>query len=145
MTTQHTEAPVVVDPATGEVVEELTIPVLNAELIQLNRALAAMEQPMKELLAEQQRVSLRYDLEYSAAVLASPQRSEDRRKADAMQHVASVRLEDSEESLATRKSVLEMRIRAMRDAGHDLRARMSALQSVANNLRTQAQIERYTP
>lgn len=143
MTRPQNEAPVVVNPATGEVVEAPTISSINVELVDLNRRLADMQKPMADLLAEQQRVCLRYDLEFSAAVLASPQRSEDRRKADAIQHVAKVTLEDSPESLATRKSLLEMRIRAMRDAGHDIRARMSALQTIANNLRTETNLLRY--
>lgn len=140
MSTQN--QPVTADPTTGEVIDIASI---NAELVRLNRQLAEMEPSVRALLEELRRVSLRYDVEYSTAVLASPQRSEDRRRADATLHVSQVVLDDSPEPLASRKSRLEIQLRAMRDAGHDIRARMSALQTISNNLRTQARVEGYMP
>jgi hypothetical protein len=98
---------------------------------------------MKELLTEQKRISLRYQIEYSTAVRASTAGAADQRKADALLYLSTLVLDDSPVDLLTRKEELEVRIRTMRDAGHDIRARMTTLQSIANNLRTQANLLRY--
>lgn len=142
MTSSRQDAPVAVDKATGEVIDLDTV---NSELIALNQALAAQAPEMSRLLAEQKRVGLRFQLEFAAAVKASTAGAADQRKADALLHVSTVVLDDSPVDLLTRKEELEVRLRAMRDLGHDLRARMSSLQSVANNLRTEANLLRYGP
>lgn len=143
MTRPQNDAPVLMNPATGEMVDDLTIPLVNAEMVQLNRDLAAMQEPMKALLKEQKDISRRYLVEYSTAVLASKAGAADQRKADALIYLSTLDIDGSGVDLLTRKETLDVRVRAMRDAGHDIRARLSTLQSVANNLRTETNLLRY--
>lgn len=110
---------------------------VNERLVRLANELEASQPELERLLAEHQRVSLAYELRYAATVQTSEQRSEDRRKAEAVAQLYQERLDDSEVDLATRKSELEMRIKAMREAGHNIRASMNGLQTVAANLRAE--------
>lgn len=126
--------PTVLDPTTGEV---RTLADVNNDILQLGNQLEAAQPEMDRLFAECSQVTLRYDLEYAAAVKTSSGRSEDVRKADALAHVSTATLPDSPVPLAYRKAELEMRIRAMRDGMHNLRARMDSLRTVSANLRTE--------
>lgn len=110
---------------------------VNERLVRLANELEDAQPELERLLAEHQRVSLAYELRYAASVQTSEQRSEDRRKAEAIALLYEARLDDSEVDLATRKSELEMRIKAMREAGHNIRASMNGLQTVAANLRAE--------
>lgn len=121
------------DPA----LEPMTPGDVNTRLIELADALERSQPELERLLVEYQRVQLQYDLRYAATVQTSEQRSEDRRKAEATAAMYEERLDDSPVDLATRKAELEMRIKAMREAGHNIRASMNGLQTVAANLRAE--------
>lgn len=110
---------------------------VNARLVELANELEKLQPELERLLAEHQRVALRYDLQYASVVQTSEQRSEDRRKAEAVAAMFKAYLPDSTVDLATRKSVLEMQIKAMREAGHNIRAAMNGIQTVAANLRAE--------
>lgn len=110
---------------------------VNARIVQLADALEQSQPELERLLAEHQRVSLAYELRYAATVQTSEQRSEDRRKAEATARLYTEHLDDSTVDLATRRSELEMRIKAMREAGHNIRASLNAMQTVAANLRAE--------
>lgn len=110
---------------------------VNARLVEYADALEQAQPELERLLAEHQRVSLAYELRYAASVQTSEQRSEDRRKAEATARMFDERLPDSDMDLTTRKADLEMRIKAMREAGHNIRASMNGLQTVAANLRAE--------
>lgn len=110
---------------------------VNIRLVELANALEAAQPELERLLAEHQRVSLAYELRYAAVVKTSEQRSEDRRKAEATTAMYETYLDDAPTDLATRKAELEMRIKAMREAGHNIRASMNGLQTVAANLRAE--------
>lgn len=116
----------------------LSLPEVNLRLFALAEELEAVQKAIEPLLAEHQRVSLRYELEYAAVVASSEHRSEDRRKAQATVAMTKVRMEDSPVDLATRKAVLEMQIKALREAGHNVRAAINACQTLSSNLRTEA-------
>ena len=110
---------------------------VNARLLDLADDLEKMQPFLDGLLDEHRRVSLRVELEYAATVKTSKLGSEDRRKAEATTRLYETYLDDSEVDLATRKAELDMRIKAMREASHNIRAAMSALQTVAANLRAE--------
>lgn len=119
--------------------EVLTVTEVNDRIVALGDELARQQPALEMLLAEQQGVQLEYGLRYAAAVLASEAKSEDRRKAEAELAMTQTYLDDDEEhSLAERRSVLDMRVKAMREAMHNIRAQISGLQSVASNLRAEA-------
>jgi hypothetical protein len=131
-----TERPVRRATRNGEV---LTIAQVNDRIVALGDELGRQQPALEALLAEQQGVQLEYGIRYAAAVLASEARSEDRRKAEAEIAMTQVYLDDDDvHSLAERRSVLDMRVRAQREAMHNLRAQISGLQSVGSNLRTEA-------
>lgn len=134
MSRPQRDEPVAVNTATGEVLDMMEV---NSKLIRLANALEATQPELARLLAEHQAVSLRYDLEWAASVAGSAQKSEDRRRAEATVHMSRVTLPDSPLDLATRKAVLEMQIKAMREASHNIRAELSSYQTVAANLRAE--------
>ncbi len=117
--------------------EPATSAEINVRLIELADALEATQPELERLLAEHQRVSLAYELRYASVVKTSEQRSEDRRKAEATAAMYEAYLDDSPTDLATRKAELEMRVKAMREAGHNIRASMNGLQTVAANIRAE--------
>lgn len=117
--------------------EPATAAEVNARLLRLADELEKLQPTLEGLLAEHQQVSLRYELQYASVVQTSQMGSEDRRKAEAVAAMYDAYLPDSTVDLATRKSELEMRIKAMREAGHNIRAAMNGLQTVAANLRAE--------
>ena len=131
------DPPAAVNTVTGEVLDMAAV---NSRLIRLADALEQTQPEMERLLREHQEVSLRYELEWAASVAGSGQKSEDRRRAEATVHLSRVVLPGSSVDLATRRAVLEMQIKAMREASHNIRAEMSALQTVAANLRAETTI-----
>jgi hypothetical protein len=118
----------------------LTLQETNQRLHDLSRELERQhEQELQGLLAEQQRVSLAYELRYAAAVTASDKGSEDRRKAEATAAMGETYLDDDPATdLATRKAVVDMRVRAQREYAHNLRAEINAMQTLSANLRAEA-------
>jgi hypothetical protein len=110
---------------------------VNIRLIELADMLERAQPELERLLAELQRVSLAHDLRFAASVKTSTQGSEDRRKAEATARMYQEYLDDSPFDLATRKAELEMQVKAMREAGHNIRASMNAMQTVAANLRAE--------
>lgn len=110
---------------------------VNERLLRYADELERLQPELEGLLVEHQRVSLRYELQYASVVQTSEMGSEDRRKAEATAAMFGAYLDDSPVDLATRKSELEMRIKAMREAGHNIRAAMNGLQTVAANLRAE--------
>lgn len=117
--------------------EPATVGEVNGRLVELANELERLQPALEGLLVEHQRVSLRYELQYASVVQTSQMGSEDRRKAEATAAMFEAYLDDSPVDLATRKSELEMRIKAMREAGHNIRASMNGLQTVAANLRAE--------
>lgn len=127
-----------VDEKTGELLGQLTTPELNHRMIQLSNRLDENTAEILRIAAEKEKVDLAYKLHYAATVTTSGARSEDRRKAEAELECARVRAcEDGTESLAEAQSRLDMQLRAEREAGHNIRAQLSAMQSVASNLRSE--------
>ena len=117
--------------------EPTTSAEVNERLIRLADDLELQQPALEALMAEYQRVSLRYELQYASVVQTSELRSEDKRKAEATAAMYEAYLDDSPVDLATRRSELEMRIKAAREAAHNIRASLSALQSLASNLRAE--------
>lgn len=124
----------VVDPNTGELVSLMDI---NLRMIRLADELESSSAALDKLLREQAQVVLSYDLHYAATITASDAKSEDRRKAEATT-ACSLQLLPSGESLARARARLEVQVRAVRDAQHNLRALMSGLQTVSANVRSEA-------
>lgn len=118
----------------------LTLGEVNQRLHDLSRELERQhDQELQGLLAEQQRVSLAYSLRYAAAVQASEQGSEDRRKAEATAAMTKEFLDDDPTTdLAERKAVIDMRVKAQREYAHNLRAEINAMQTLSANLRAEA-------
>lgn len=114
-----------------------TVADVNARLMQLDAALGSSQPELERLLRESATVDLAYRLRYAAVVKASEARSEDRRRAEAELAMERETLPDSPINLAVRKTVLEVEIKAMREAQHNLRAQISSIQSVAANLRAE--------
>jgi hypothetical protein len=110
---------------------------VNRRLLRYADELQRLQPTLDGLIAEQQRVSLAYELRYAASVKTSAQGSEDRRRAEATERMYHEYLDDSPFDLATRRAELDMRVKAMREAAHNIRAALSALQSVASNLRAE--------
>lgn len=118
----------------------MSLPEVNLRLFALTEELEGVQKAIEPLLAEHQRVSLRYELEYAAVVASSEHRSEDRRKAQAVVAMTKTHMDDSPEDLATRKAVLEMRIKSLREAGHNVRAAINGMQTLSANLRAEANL-----
>jgi hypothetical protein len=117
----------------------LTLQETNQRIHDLTRELERQhEHELQGLLAEQQRVSLAYELRFAAAVAASEQRSEDRRKAEATGVLAETYLDGNPTDLATRKAVIDMQVKAQREYAHNLRAEINAMQTLSANLRAEA-------
>jgi hypothetical protein len=117
----------------------LTIGEASQRLADLCDELERQQPELERLMGELQRVVLAYELRYAAVVKASSAGSEDRRKAEAVVAMSTSYLPDNPaEDLATRRAVLEMRLKAQREYGHNVRAEMSALQTVSANLRAEA-------
>lgn len=120
----------------------LSLTETNQRLHDLTQELERQHQDeLQGLLAEQQRVTLAYELRYAAAVTASEQRSEDRRKAEAIGVLAETHLDDDPTTdLAERRAVIDMRVKAQREYAHNLRAEINAMQTLSANLRAEANL-----
>lgn len=118
----------------------LSLTEVNIRLVALADELEGVQKSIEPLLREHQQVSLRYELEYAAVVASSDHRSEDRRKAEATVAMTKVRMDDSPMDLATRKAVLEVQIKSLREAGHNVRAAIQACQTLSSNLRAEASL-----
>jgi hypothetical protein len=115
-----------------------TVGEVNARLVALANELEQVQPVLEGLLADHQRVNLRYELEYAASVKGSQLGSEDRRKAEAVARLYETYLDDEPtKDLATRRAELDMRIKALREASHNIRASMNGLQTVAANIRAE--------
>jgi hypothetical protein len=117
-----------------------TVAAVNQRLFELADALVSSQPELERLLHELATVDLQYRLRFAAVVKTSKAGSEDRRRAEAEVAMSQERLDGSSEDLATRRSVLEMRVKAMREAQHNVRAQISGLQTVSANLRAEATV-----
>lgn len=117
-----------------------TVAEVNRRLFDLADALVSSQPELDRLLRELATVDLQYRLRFAAVVKTSKAGSEDRRRAEAELAMSRERLDDSPEDLATRKWVLKMRVKAMREAQHNIRAQISGLQTVSANLRAEATV-----
>lgn len=116
----------------------LTLGEVNQRLLLLNDELERQHKDLEDLLTEQQQVTLAYEMRYAAAISTSEQKSEDRRKAEATAAMAHEFLDDDDTDLATRRGVLDMRVRAQREYAHNIRAEINAMQTLSANLRAEA-------
>lgn len=116
----------------------LTLGEVNQRLLLLNDELERQHKDLEDLLTEQQQVTLAYEMRYAAVVSTSEQKSEDRRKAEATAAMAGEFLDDDDTDLATRRAVLDMRVRAQREYARNLRAEINAMQTLSANLRAEA-------
>jgi uncharacterized protein YlxW (UPF0749 family) len=123
-----------------DAISPATIAEANERLLALADALTSSQPTLNTLLRELATVDLAYRLRYAAVVKTSKAGSEDRRRAEAELAMAEVTLDDSPEDLATRRSVLEMRVKSMREAQHNIRAQISGLQTLSANLRAEAAV-----
>lgn len=121
-----------VDPRTGEI---LTIPEINVKMVRTLDELDRSNDTLDAKLRELGSVTFTYDVHYNAAISTSQAKSEDRRKAEAFADCNEFLL-PSGESVARAKSRLEIQVRSLRDAQHNLRALLSGWQTVSANLRT---------
>lgn len=112
----------------------------NSRLVDLCDELDKQQPVLEALMAEHQRVALRYELEYAAVVQTSEHRSEDRRKAAAVVAMSKIREDGQVMDLATHKAVLEMQIKAAREVCHNIRSQMSSMQTLSANLRSEANL-----
>src|SRR5690349_8478644 len=97
----------------------LTLAEVNLRLFGLGEELERQHKELESLLGEQQRVTLAYELRYAAVVKTSSAGSEDRRKAEATTAMAETSLDDDPTDLATRRAVLDMRVKAQREYAHN--------------------------
>lgn len=114
-------APTIVDPKTGELLDMNTI---NLRLVRL---LDELEESGRELGGKVQELGLvtfTFDCTY------------DRRKAEAMKACADLEWRNGE-SVARAKARLEVQVRALRDAQHNVRAVLSGIQTLGSNLRSE--------
>lgn len=119
----------------------LTLGEVNQRLLLLNDELERQHKDLEDLLAEQQRVTLAYDLGFAAVVAGSEHKSEDRRKAEATAAMAERYLDDDADmDLATHKATVDMRVRAQREYAHNLRAEINAMQTLSANLRAEVSL-----
>lgn len=137
-------APVAVDPVTGELLGQLTVPELNHRMVTLANQLDDNTAEIRRISVEKEQVDLRYRLAFAASVAGSNLGSVDRRKAEAEQWCAAT-VWRAPETLAEAASRLDMQLRAEREAGHNIRAQLSAMQSVASNLRAEISGLGYRP
>lgn len=122
-----------------------TVAEVNERLLALADALTASQPELEALLREQAEVDLAYALRYAAVVRTSGAGSEDRRKAEGEIAMSKSYLDGSPEDLATRRSVLGMRVRAQREGQHNIRAQISACQSISANLRAEMALSGVRP
>lgn len=118
----------------------LTLAEVNLRLFGLGEELERQHRDLEELLGEQQRVTLAYELRFAGVVKTSSAGSEDRRKAEATTAMAAECLEDDPTDLATRRAVLDMRVKAQREYAHNIRAEIHAMQTLSANLRAEASL-----
>lgn len=119
----------------------MTLGEVNQRLYDIAAELERQQPELQALLAEQQRVTLAYELRFAAAVQASTAGSEDRRRAEAVTVLAGTSLDDGDATdLATRRAVLDMRVRAQREGMHNLRAQMMGMQTLSANLRAEVSL-----
>lgn len=119
----------------------MTIGEVNQRLIDLSDELSRQQPELESLLEELQRVTLAYELRYAASVKGSEAGSEDRRKAEATVALSQEYLDDEpDDDLATRRAVLEMRVKAQREAMHNIRAQINGFQTLSANLRAEANL-----
>lgn len=125
----------VVNPLTGEI-EEARDP---QSLDEVNRQIAAFVHGMgtvNKALAEKRRelsnLEVEYTARFSALVLSSTYGEAGQRKAD-----AEAQLYDGDDSLGARRDTIRIEVRVLQEKGHDYRAALSSLQTVASNLRAE--------
>lgn len=116
----------------------LTLAEVNQRLYDLGDELERQQPALEVILDELQRVTLAYELKYAAVIAASEAKSEDRRKAEAVVALSETyAADDDTEDLATRRAVLDMRVKAHREGMHNLRAQIQGLQTLSANLRSE--------
>lgn len=129
-----TAPPTIVDPRTGEV---LSMHDLNVRMVRLLDELEQSSAELTEKLKELGSVTFTYDVTYNATVASSDAKSADKRQADAFGACVDVKWSGNE-SVARAKARLELQVKALRDAQHNVRSILSGLQSLGANLRTEA-------
>lgn len=120
--------PHLADPKTGEI--------LNPDdLAQRIIGIVGELESVAELLATRTEqlamVSSRYGRVFNLAVAGSAGRAKDTREADAFQAVYTQQMDGDHMSLAERRTHLEAEVRMLRERAHDLRSRMSGLQTAS--------------
>lgn len=124
-------APVYVD-ADGEL---WTLDQVNVEQRKLNRQLEALNDELAWKMKEQARASYQYSALYEATIASSNCGSADRRKAEAVKVCNQTFWGDSKETLGAAKARLDMQVRLIRDASHNIRTMMDNLRDAGASLR----------
>lgn len=140
------------DPATGEILpardpdprslpEPTTLDELNRQMHLLTSWLGQNTRERVRIRKELRPVQERYTAVYNAALLASNRSEATLRKAEAEMAVRSDYMPGDVEPVAERLSILQLQLKTAEMLGHDARAVMSGLQTIAKTLITQAQAD----
>ncbi len=124
-------APVYVD-ADGEL---WTLDQVNVEQRKLNRQLEALNDELAAKMKEQARATYQYSALYEATIASSDRTAADLRKSDAVKACNTAPWGDDGEKLGAAKARLDMQVRLIRDASHNVRTMMDNLRDAGASLR----------
>lgn len=125
----------VVNPLTGEIEEAgepQSLEEVNRQITAFIHGMGTVNKALADKRRELREVSSEFKARRAALIISSGYGEATQRAAD-----ADSQLYDGDDSLGVRKDTLEIEVRILHEKGHDYRAAMSSLQTVASNLRAE--------
>jgi len=128
----------VVNPLTGEisdVQEPNSLDEVNRQVAAFVHGLGCVSRELGEKRKALGELEIEYTGRYAALTLSSELGESGQRKAE-----AEAQLYNGDDSLGARRDRLRIQVKLLAEKGHDYRAAMSVLQTVASNLRAESNL-----